>query len=110
MLAEGVQRFPDRTVGRSRLIECALAVGDNRHYVIHEIMPRHFVQTAAKSAIPASVVQTIFDELLQAAEVTISKVMSDLPAGFPQALADSIISGLRARLRLIEGTHTHGRS
>ena len=28
ILAEGVQRFPDRTVGRSRLIECALAVGD----------------------------------------------------------------------------------
>ena len=28
VLAEGVQRFPDRTVVRSRLIECALAVGD----------------------------------------------------------------------------------
>lgn len=28
VLAEGVQRFPDRTVARSRLIECALAVGD----------------------------------------------------------------------------------
>ena len=95
---------------RRNQMKFALAVGDNRHYVIHEIMPRHFVQTAAKSGIPASVVQTIFDELLQAAEVTISKVMSDLPAGFPQALADSIISGLRARLRLIEGTDTHGRS
>jgi hypothetical protein len=28
VLSEGVQRFPDRTVVRSRLIECALAVGD----------------------------------------------------------------------------------
>jgi predicted Zn-dependent protease len=28
VLAEGVGRFPDRTVARSRLIECALAVGD----------------------------------------------------------------------------------
>ena len=28
VLAEGVQRFPERTVVRSRLIECALAVGD----------------------------------------------------------------------------------
>ncbi|HEV8599967.1 MAG TPA: tetratricopeptide repeat protein, partial [Gemmatimonadales bacterium] len=28
VLAEGVQRFPDRTVARSRLIECALAMGD----------------------------------------------------------------------------------
>jgi hypothetical protein len=28
ILADGVGRFPDRTVARSRLIECALAVGD----------------------------------------------------------------------------------
>jgi hypothetical protein len=28
VLADGVQRFPDRTVARSRLIECALAIGD----------------------------------------------------------------------------------
>ncbi len=28
VLADGVQRFPDRTVVRSRLIECALATGD----------------------------------------------------------------------------------
>jgi predicted Zn-dependent protease len=27
-LSDGVQRFPDRTVARSRLIECLLAVGD----------------------------------------------------------------------------------
>jgi hypothetical protein len=29
VLADGVRRFPDRTVARSRLIECALAVGDS---------------------------------------------------------------------------------
>ena len=28
VLSEAVERFPDRTVARSRLIECALAVGD----------------------------------------------------------------------------------
>jgi serine/threonine-protein kinase HipA len=87
----------------------ALAVGDNRHYVIQEIMPRHFVQTAAKNGLPASIVQAIFDELLQAEEAAISKVMSDLPTGFPQELAQSIISGLRARLQLIEGTDTRAR-
>jgi len=83
----------------------AFAVGDNRHYVIQEIMPRHFVQTAAKNGIPASVVQTIFDELLQAEEAAISKVMSDLPAGFPEDLVRSIERGIRTRLRLAEGTH-----
>jgi predicted Zn-dependent protease len=28
VLADGVERFPDRTVLRARLIECALAMGD----------------------------------------------------------------------------------
>jgi len=90
---------------RRNQMKFALAVGDNRHYVIHEIMPRHFVQTAAKSGTPASVVQTIFDELLQAEEAAISKVINDLPAGFPEDLVRTIERGMRSRLRLAEGTH-----
>ena len=33
-----------------------------------------------------------------------NNVMNDLPAGFPQDLVESIIGGLRARLRLIDRT------
>jgi serine/threonine-protein kinase HipA len=79
----------------------ALAVGDNRHYVLSEIMPRHFVQTAAKSGVPASFVQNIFHEILEAGEAVIDKVMKELPGGFPQELTDSIVGGLLARLRLV---------
>ena len=50
---------------RRNQMKFALSVGDNRHYVVYEIMPRHFVQTAAKSGVPASLVQSIFDELLE---------------------------------------------
>jgi serine/threonine-protein kinase HipA len=104
-----VQPAVDANQLRRNQTKFALAVGDNRHYVIHEIMPRHFVQTAAKSGIPASVVQTIFDEILQAEKSTISKVLNDLPAGFPQGLVESIIGGLRARLQLLEGSGTRPR-
>ena len=100
-----VQPAVDAGQLRRNQMKFAFAVGDNRHYVIQEIMPRHFVQTAAKNGIPASVVQTIFDELLQAEEAAISKVMSDLPAGFPEDLVRSIERGIRTRLRLAEGTH-----
>jgi serine/threonine-protein kinase HipA len=89
---------------RRNNMKLALAVGDNRHYAVYEIMPRHFVQTAAKSGIPSFLVQTIFDELLQAEQAAISKVMNDLPVGFPQDLAESIVGGLRARLRIVEGS------
>jgi serine/threonine-protein kinase HipA len=99
-----VQPAVDAGQVRRNQMKFALAVGDNRHYVIQEIMPRHFVQTAAKSGIPASVVRTIFDELLQADKDAIDKVISDLPAGFPQELVESIIRGLHARSRSIEAT------
>ena len=90
---------------RRNQMKFALAVGDSRHYVLHEIMPRHFVETAAKSGVPFSLVQSIFDELLQAGEAVMSKVVNELPPGFPQELAESIVGGLRARMRLLEGTN-----
>jgi serine/threonine-protein kinase HipA len=67
-------------------------------------MPRHFVETAAKSGVPSSFVQSIFDELVESADAVINQVMNDLPAGFPQGLAKSIVGGLRAPLRLVDVT------
>jgi serine/threonine-protein kinase HipA len=97
-----VQPAVDASQLRRNKMKLALAVGDSRHYVVHEIMPRHFLQSAAKSGIPATVVQSILDELLESAQTAVSKVMEDLPAGFPAELARSIVGGLRSRLRLVE--------
>jgi len=97
-----VQPAVDASQLRRNKMKLALAVGDSRHYVVHEIMPRHFQQTAAKSGIPARVVQSILDELLESAQTAVSKVMQDLPVGFPAELTGSIVGGLRSRLRLIE--------
>jgi serine/threonine-protein kinase HipA len=97
--------FDARQLRRNQM-KLALAVGDNRHYVVHEIMPRHFVQTAAKSGIPESLVQSVFEEVLEADEAAMDKVMKDLPAGFPQELTESIVGGLRSRLRLLDRAFT----
>ncbi len=87
---------------RRNRMKLALSVGDSRHYVVDQIVPRHFVQTAAKSGIPASVLQSIFDELLEVEEAAVRKVMDDLPPGFPQGLTRGITDGLRTRLRLVQ--------
>ena len=42
---------------RRNRMRLANAIGDNRHYVVDEITPRHFVQTAARGGLPASVVE-----------------------------------------------------
>jgi serine/threonine-protein kinase HipA len=105
-----VQPALDASQLRRNKMKLALAVGNSRHYVIHEIMPRHFMQTAAKSGIPTSVVQSILDELLEAEQPAVSKVLEALPAGFPEELARSIVGGLHSRLRLVERTDIRGRS
>jgi serine/threonine-protein kinase HipA len=51
----------------------AMAIGDNRHYVLDTIMPRHFSQSAAKAGV--GFVQPIFDELRETAEAAIGGVL-----------------------------------
>lgn len=80
----------------------ALAVGDNRHYAIDTILPRHFAQTAAREGIPAQLIDEICGELSEGAEPAMETVLESLPRDFPADLADSIANGFRKRLRPIE--------
>ena len=80
----------------------ALAVGDNRHYAIDTILPRHFAQTAAREGVPAHAIDEICGELSEGVEPAMESVLASLPRDFPADLADSIASGLRRRLRPIE--------
>ena len=95
-----------RLVGqlRQNRFKLALAVGDNRHYVIGGISPRHFAQTVAREGLPALTINEICRELAEGAEPAIETVLESLPQQFPTELADSVINGIRARLRLMEQT------
>jgi serine/threonine-protein kinase HipA len=81
-------------------MKLAMAVGDNRHYVIDSIMPRHFLQTAASSGVPTAVVRGILDEIESDAGRAIEATLNDLPSGFPEGIVGSVIEGIRRRLRL----------
>ena len=80
-----------------------MAVGDNRHYEIEEIVPRHFTQTGVKYGLAKTQVEEILDEVGKAAPKAIDTVMAALPASVPTSTAESIIEGMRKRLKLIEG-------
>ena len=81
-------------------MKLAMAVGDNRHYVIDSIMPRHFLQTAANAGVSASLVQGILDEIENDTDRAIDAAVNDLPPGFPERIVSSVIEGVRRRLRL----------
>ena len=79
----------------------AFAVGDNRHYVMDTIMPRHFVQTAARNGVAAQTVAEIVEELADTADAAINATLASLPDEFPEQLAELVAAGARARLEAI---------
>jgi len=76
-----------------------VAVGDHRHYRLHEIMPRHFIQTAKTTGMPEADVQTIFDALAADMPEAIVKACKALPEDFPETIRDSIVAGANQRLK-----------
>lgn len=87
---------------RRNQMKLAMAVGDNRHYVIDRIAPRHFRQTAARCGVAPAVVDDIFEELAASAEAAIDAAQSDLPPEFPAAIAGSINAAMMRRLGLFK--------
>lgn len=86
---------------RHNQFRLAMAVGDNRHYILKTISARHFIQTANRAGIGNEVVDSIFDELRGIAEGAADRVAEKLPKDYPAEVADSIVSGMKRRLRTI---------
>lgn len=86
---------------RHNQFRLAMAIGDNRHYIMKTIATRHFIQTANCAGIGNDIVTSIFDELRETAESAIDREAAKLPKGYPIEVAESIISGMKRRLRAI---------
>lgn len=83
---------------RRREFKLAMAVGSRRHYPIHRIQPRHFVQSAETAGMPAGEVETVFDEIAEGLDDAINRTMANMPEGFPLPIAESVIAAMRSRL------------
>jgi len=66
---------------RHNQFRLAMAVGDNRHYIMKTIGARHFIQTANRAGVGEEVVVSIFDELRGTAEGAIDREAAKLPHG-----------------------------
>jgi serine/threonine-protein kinase HipA len=78
------------------------ARGKNRHYKWSEILPRHWVSTAADVGLDATAEEDIL-ELASQAPGVVERVSAMLPPDFPDAVSDPIFEGiLRSAKRLSE--------
>ncbi len=89
---------------RQNSFRLAMAVGDNRHYRINTIAPRHFLQSAQLAGVGEEIVHSIFEELREIAQEAIARTLHRLPARFPKKVSASIRAGFLRRLELIERT------
>jgi serine/threonine-protein kinase HipA len=80
-------------------MKLAMAIGTNRHYAVHTIVGRHFVQTAKSCGLPDKMVKEVIQELTDTAASGIDQVLSRLPKGFPETISASITDGAKRRLK-----------
>ena len=91
-----------------RRFKLAMSVGDSRHYAVHDIVPRHFLQTAEKAGVGTPAMIGIFEEIAASAVRQAEAVVTALPKGFPAQLVDSTLAALADRTRLVEAALARG--
>jgi serine/threonine-protein kinase HipA len=69
-------------------------VGKGKHYALNDIQRRHFNSTAARYFHRADA-EDLITQVLERTPGAIDRVAARLPAGFPQAVAQAIFTGLR---------------
>ena len=91
--------YPELTPQKIKL---AMAIGDNRHYRLQEIVPRHFYQMGRA----AGFVEEDIDQMLGDVGQSLDRLLEDAAtaadeAGMPTKTRDTIIDGAKARANLI---------
>lgn len=84
-----------------RQAKLAMSVGGNRHYNLHEILPRHFVQTVAEAGLSQTIAARACKELADALPDAIEQCRYENRAVLPDSLAEGMQVGVDRRLRTI---------
>jgi serine/threonine-protein kinase HipA len=90
---------------RQNQMKLAMAVGDSRHYVIKTVVPRHFVESAAKGGMGRKVAVGAIEELYENARAALDRTLASLPGGFPEGIADAIAAAVRRRIEQLPAVH-----
>ncbi len=82
-----------------RQFKLAMSVGKNRHYLIHEIQQRHFIQTAEEAGISLKSAAAIIEDLRNTAEKSVSAVIEEVGHSVPQSVSEPIQKAVGERIK-----------
>ena len=86
---------------QQKKFKLAMSVGRNRHYLVDNIMPRHFLQTAELAGVGMPLMRALFEEIADTAVGLTDTVMASLPPGFPEQPIASVSQAIRQRSKLV---------
>lgn len=84
----------------------AMSVGKSRHYSVDDIMPRHFLQTAALAGVGTPLMRALFEDFAANTEKQTDGVIESLPRNFPDQLVTSTRAAMKRRARLLADAGT----
>ena len=83
-------------------MKLAMAIGNNRHFIVKDILPRYFLESAVRSKLSPSKIKNIFEKLLEKIPKALEKTRQAMPKDFADNIADSISRGVLDRCHHIE--------
>ena len=91
---------PNYAAGKMRRnqLKLAMAIGHNRHYVVNEIMPRHFLQSAEASGVSPEQAQDLLHDIEVNAPAAIERSIQAMPEDFPKDITEPILDAAQARI------------
>ena len=95
----------DGTLRRTEM-RMAMAVGNNLHCRIDEILPGHFARSATKAGAPPTLINEIREELAASIPAALDNLEQALPKDFPERLLASISAGVRGCLPRLTADRT----
>lgn len=82
--------------------KCKLAMairGSSNYYLIYRILRRHWIKHGELTGLNKQLVETMIDDIVAVTPDVIEHVYAQLPAYFPQELAESVFDGMRQQCR-----------
>lgn len=81
-----------------RSYKLAMSAGANRHYGILDLHGRHFVESARAAGLGPTIIAKVINEVREAAGAAAEATRARMPAGFPDAVHESVAGAIAARL------------
>ncbi len=82
-------------------MKLAMSVGSDRQYTIGFIAGQHFVQTAERAGLPATLAHAALEEVARDAEQVMDAVAKQLPTGLLETIHVCVHKGMKSRLAKI---------